>query len=160
MFSELWPTLEGSALAARIGESWWFPLLESIHVLTAMFVVGWILMVDLRLVGLAARRTPFSRMSEEMLPWIWAAFGVSVVAGIGMFMTRASWYIENPAFRIKLLLLMLAAINMLVFQFWIARSIASWDTARPVLSARIAGAASIVIWAGVTLAGRWTGHLS
>ena len=39
-FEQLWSSLEAWPLAAHIGETWWFPLLESLHVLTAAFVVG------------------------------------------------------------------------------------------------------------------------
>jgi hypothetical protein len=146
-------------LALRIGESWWFPLLESIHVLTAMFVVGSILMVDLRLLGVAACRYPLSRFANELLPWTWAAFAIAVVTGLGMFITRASWYVLNWAFQLKLLMLLLAAVNMLVFQFLSSRTIARWDTSKPPNAARTAGAASIALWAAITLTGRWIGHL-
>ena len=158
--TELWTWLEMLPLAARIGESWWFPLLESIHVLTAMFVVGSILWVDLRLLGAAGMQYAASRFTRELVSWTWIAFAIAVITGFGMFMTRASWYVTNRAFQIKLLLLALAAVNMVVFHFWGARGIARWDTGRPVGAARIAGAASLLVWAGITLAGRWTGHLS
>lgn len=158
--SDFWAWLEMLPLAARIGESWWFPLLESIHVLTAMFVVGSILWVDLRLLGASGMRYAASRFTSELLSWTWGAFIVAVITGFGMFMTRASWYVMNRAFQIKLVLLVLAAANMALFHFWGARRIHSWDHERPIVQARIAGAASLAIWIGVTLAGRWTGHLS
>ena len=62
----LWPWLESLPIAGYIGESYWFPLLESIHVLTATFLVGSILMVDLRLLGLAATNYPVSRVVKDL----------------------------------------------------------------------------------------------
>jgi len=47
-----------------------------------------------------------------------------------------------------------------VFHFVIARDLASWDAASPPMSAKIVSAASLTLWIGVVLAGRWTGHLS
>lgn len=159
--NEFWSWLEMLPLAARIGESWWFPLLESIHVLTAMFVVGSILFVDLRLIGLAAMRYPVTRFTRELLTWTWAAFALALVSGLGMFITRASAYMTNRAFQAKLVLLALAALNMILFHYVGQRNIAQWETtSRTSISARLAGAASLLCWAGVTLAGRWTGHLS
>ena len=74
-------------------------------------------------------------------------------------MTRASAYIENPAFQIKLLLLVLAGANMAWFQFRTLRGVDQWDTAtRPPRAARVAGAASLLLWIGVIFAGRWIGH--
>jgi hypothetical protein len=159
--SDFWYWLEMLPLAARIGESWWFPLLESIHVLTAMFVVGSILCVDLRLLGLAAMRYPATRFTRELLTWTWGAFALALVSGLGMFITRAGHYATNRAFQAKLVLLALAALNMLLFQYLGRRDIAQWETAsRTSTGARFAGAASLLCWVGVTLAGRWTGHLS
>lgn len=158
--TEFWSWLELLPLAARIGESWWFPLLESIHVLTAMFVVGSILFVDLRLLGLAAMQYAASRFSRELLRWTWASFALAVLSGLGMFITRASWYATNRAFQIKVALLALAALNMLAFHVLGRRTQGRWDSApTTTIGAKVAGFASLICWLGVTLAGRWTGHL-
>lgn len=151
--------LEMLPLALRIGESWWFPLLESIHVLTAMFVVGSILWVDLRLLGFAANRYPVRNYLRELLGWTWVAFAIALVTGTGMFITRAQGYAVNRAFQIKLLLLVLAAVNMVLFHFWVQRDIERWNAASPSGAAKFAGATSLMLWMGITLAGRWTGHL-
>ena len=54
----------------------------------------------------------------------------------------------------------LAAINMAVFQFRTIRAIVDWDT-QPItpIEAKVAGAMSLLLWMGVLLAGRWTGHI-
>ena len=161
MLSDLWTWLEGLPLSQDIAISWWFPFLESIHVVAITMVVGSILMVDLRLLGFAARLYPASRIWRELVPWTWGAFILSLPTGFGMFMTRAGHYAGNPAFRLKLLLLLLAGLNMAIFQLRSIRSVESWDTnERPPTAARVAGAASLLLWAGVVLAGRWTGHLN
>ena len=158
---EFWSSLEMLPLSARIGESWWFPFLESIHVLTAMLVVGTILFVDLRLIGVMAMRYPLSRFVGEALPWTWAAFVTASLTGAGMFITRASWYVQNTAFQAKLVLLVLAAVNMFVFHWLSRRDAERWNTAATTsLAARVAGMTSLFCWLGITLAGRWTGHLS
>ena len=159
--SSLWEWLEGLALAQEIGISWWFPFLESIHVLSIAFVVGSILTVDLRLLGLSALDYAASRVVRELVPWTWGAFLLALPTGFGMFMTRASHYAGNPAFRIKMILLVLAGANMAFFQLRSIKNIESWDRSRSTpRAARIAGAISLLLWAGVVLAGRWTGHLN
>jgi hypothetical protein len=157
----LWPWLENLPLAMSIGESWWFPLLESIHVLTATFLVGSILMVDLRLLGLAATNYPVSRVVKETVPWTYSASVISVITGLGMFITRASHYVDNRAFQIKLLLLVLAGLNMAFFHLATSRRISHRDAAVVASTgARLAGASSLLLWIGVMLAGRWIGHLN
>ena len=158
-FAELWIWLEGLPLAEHIGFTWWFPFLESIHVLAIGLLVGSILMVDLRLLGLAALGYAASRVTRELRPWTWGAFCVATVTGTGMFMTRASTYIEHPPFQIKLVLLLLAGANMALFQFRTFRDVEDWDSAAVTpIAARVAGATSLLLWVGVVLAGRWIGH--
>jgi hypothetical protein len=160
MLADLWTWLENLPLAGYIGESWWFPFLESIHVVGITMVFGSLLMVDLRLLGVAARSYTVSRMSKELVPWTWGAFVIAVITGIGLFMARASHYAENPAFRFKALFLLFAGINMAVFHFGIYRRVSTWDATSPPSAAKLAGALSLFLWAGVMLAGRWVGHLS
>ena len=101
-FTEFWDWIQDHPLSQYIGFSYWFPLLESIHVLAISLVVGSIVWVDLRLLGVAGLTYPASRMTRELIPWTWAAFCVAAVTGTGLFMTRAGAYLENPAFQIKL----------------------------------------------------------
>jgi hypothetical protein len=158
---DLWPWLESLPIAAHIGETWWFPLLESIHVLTATFLLGSILMVDLRLLGLAATTYPVSRIVSETVPWTYSASIISVITGLGLFITRASHYIDNRPFQIKLVLLVLAGLNMAVFHLATSRGMAHRDSgAVTTTGARVAGASSLLLWVGVMLAGRWIGHLN
>ena len=144
----------------HIGGTWWFPLLESIHVLAAALVFGAILTVDLRLLGLAARRYRVSPLVGELVPWAIGAFVVSAFTGLCLFITRADWYVDNLAFQIKLVLLLLAGVNVAVFHLRTIRTVTEWDQSRSTpLAARVAGAASLGLWIGVMLAGRWVGHL-
>jgi hypothetical protein len=158
--TQFWEWLEMLPLAQRIGEAWGFPLCESVHVVGATFVLGSIMMVDLRLLGLAGRKYPVSQIISEVVPWTIGAFVLSVVAGLGMFIVQANRYMANIAFQIKLVLLVLAVTNMLVFHFWSKRHIAEWDTTETASrGARLAGGCSLFLWIGVMLAGRWVGHL-
>jgi hypothetical protein len=154
MLEQFWAWLEMQPLAAHIGETAWFPFLESVHVLSAMFVVGTVLMADLRLLGWSALRYPLEVVTSEVIPWTWGAFAIATLTGIGMFITRASAYVANPAFLAKVVLLLLAGVNMLALHF-----IALRDTDRRRLQ-MATGACSLLVWAGVVLAGRWIGHLS
>jgi hypothetical protein len=153
VLEQFWSWIEMQPLAARIGESAWFPFLESVHVLSAMFVVGTVLMADLRLLGWSALRYPVSVVTGEVVPWTWGAFVIATLTGVGLFITRASAYVANPAFLAKVVLLLLAGVNMLVLHFFALR------TARVRLQVTT-GACSLLVWAGVVLAGRWIGHLS
>jgi hypothetical protein len=158
---DIWNALENLELSQAIAASAWFPFLEAVHVLTSAFLFGSILMVDLRLLGVSARRYAVSQIIGEVVPWTLGAAVLSTATGIGMFITQANHYAVNRAFQIKMVLLILAGVNMLVFHRRTFLSVAEWDQAeRPISAARFAGACSIALWIAVMLAGRWIGHLS
>src|SRR3954469_7583387 len=107
-------SLESSGLATTIRNSLYiFPLLESIHVLGLGLVFGTIAIVDLRLLGLASTRRSFVRMANDILKWTWAAFAITALTGVLMFITNAGVYYHNAVFRTKMLMLVVAGINML-----------------------------------------------
>jgi len=134
------------------------PIVESIHVLAAATVFGTIFIVDLRLLGFPDTRRPFTRVSDEMLRLTWGAFCVAVITGALMFAANANTYFENTAFRLKMLALLGAGLNMVVFQLVTFRTVGAWDSgARAPTAARVAGVLSILVWLTVIFLARWIG---
>ena len=156
---QLLDLIEHTAFATFVREGdWWFPLDECLHVLSIVTVFGSILMMDLRLVGLASRDSAVTRLTKEVLPYTWIAFAFAVITGAIMFISKAKVYWHNPQFELKFLFMALAAANMLVFHFGVFRRVADWDDALPPPpAARLAGALSISLWIIVVFFGRWIG---
>src|SRR6266852_61871 len=68
-------SIEASGLATRIRDALWiFPLIESTHVIGLALVFGTIVIIDLRLLGIASTQRSFKRMASDILKWTWAAF--------------------------------------------------------------------------------------
>jgi hypothetical protein len=153
---ETWP-IAAAVRGELPGTEWLFPIIETLHVMALTVVLGSIAMVDLRLLGIASRQSPVSRLSEEVLPWTWSAWCVAAVFGTLMFLSKAHTYAENPQFELKFACMGLAAINMLIFQFGAYRQVARWDLGEPPLGAKLAGALSLLLWVGVVFFGRWVG---
>ena len=154
--------LESSALASSIRDSLYlFPLIESAHVLGLTLVFGTILIIDLRLLGLASARRPFSALAADVLTWTWAAFAVTITTGALMFVTNASGYAANAYFRAKMTLLLVAGVNMLVFELTARRSLHQWDS-RPSAprAGKVVAALSLAVWIAVIVLGRWIGFTS
>jgi uncharacterized membrane protein len=160
--NEFWYSLEATELAFQVGATWWFPMIESIHVLGATLVLGSVLMVDLRLMGLAARRYDADILIRELVPWAWLAFVLAIVTGCLLFIVQASNYASNTAFLIKMAGLVLAGLNMAWFHFFLRpNSLVPEAQAaeRSAYSTVTVGALSLALWCGIMLAGRWIGHL-
>jgi hypothetical protein len=151
-------SIQGSALADWMRYSGAAPVIESTHVVAAVLLFGTVLVVDLRLLGLADSRLAFTRISHETLPLTWLAFGIAVATGLLMFSASAQTYFGNTAFQLKALALCGAGFNMALFQLVTARGIAMWDQRAPApRAARVAGLLSVLLWAAVVLLGRWIG---
>ncbi len=150
--------LEHRPFAIAIAESTWlFPITETLHVLALTVVIGAVAMMDLRLLGIGNKDRAVSEVISSSLPWAWSAFAVAFIAGSLMFTSKAASYYVNVPFRIKVVCLVLAAINMLVFHFFTARGMATWDHGRPPLAARLAAAFSLTLWVVIVATGRWIG---
>ena len=150
-------SLEGSAPAIYIAESAWaFPAIETIHVLAGALTVGTVFFMDLRLLGLASVKQRYAALRREVLPWAWLAFGVAVVSGFLMFISQATEYFANDAFRTKLILLLLAGVNMMIFELIVARDAGDWD-ARARRSGKFAALLSLALWVSIVFFGRRVG---
>jgi hypothetical protein len=150
--------LQDLSFPTEIRESvWLFPTIETVHVFALVLVVGSIMTVDLRLLGLTNKERPFSEVAREMLPWTWVAFAVAASAGLLMFSSKAVVYYGNIPFRLKMCCLLLVGLNMALFHWLGTRHLDAWDRKQPPKSAKFAGGASLLLWTTIVAAGRWVG---
>jgi len=148
--------LQALPLAVFIHKTpWAFTTVEVIHVVAVSLLIGTITIVDLRLLGLASTKRPVAELSRRVLPFTWAAFVVAVIAGLLLFISRATEYFVNPVFWIKMSLIVLAGINMMIFEFITVRGVQAWNlNPTPPPPARLAGGISIACWVLVLICGR------
>lgn len=134
-------------------------MIEGTHLITLMLFAGTILFVDLRLLGIALRTTPVSRISDSLLPWTVGGFLVLLITGSALFFSNPLEYYHNLAFRLKLVFLLAAALNIFWFHLRVQSNRPEWDTAeRPPARVRAAGATSIALWFLVIFAGRYMAY--
>ena len=159
IFKALWPAIEGSPVGQYIAASTWaFPTLECVHVISIVTVIGTVLVMDLRLLGLASTQIPVTQLSKDTLRWTWGAFVLAFITGSLLFVSKATNYVVNPFFFWKLVMIGVAGVNMAVFHLFTWRSVESWD-ADPQLprNAKIAGGLSLGLWILVVFLGRAIG---
>jgi hypothetical protein len=152
--------IEHSAIGTALRESMWaFPLLNLAHLLGLTVAAGTIVYWDLRLLGFGLRRSAVSELGTQLLPWTWGGFSVMFLSGALLFWCEAGRLYSNFFFRMKVLFLLLAGLNVLIFHLTVYHGVSNWDRA-PVtpLRARIAGALSLFLWLGLIAAGRAIGY--
>lgn len=152
--------LEQTPIGVSVRQSvWLFPAIETVHLLGLAALLGTIGAFDLRLMGLALQRQSIPSLRRRLLPWTWAAFAVQAITGALLFSSEATHMVRNPAFRIKMLLILMAGLQALVFHLTARGNLPSQIEAGPRLRERIAGLASLLLWIAVVAAGRWIGFI-
>jgi hypothetical protein len=136
-----------------------YPLVESSHVMFLLLFVGLTVMLDMRLLGIALRNMPVSDLVDRVLPWVRAGFAVMVFTGVLLFFAIPVRTYQSVWFRAKMIMLVLAAFNIWYFHYRVYPKRAEWDhDARPPWVVRRAGLASLILWAGIIVAGRFIAY--
>jgi uncharacterized protein DUF6644 len=152
--------LETQGWSVAIHQSLWlFPLIETAHLFGIILLVGATSAFDLRLIGWSMKGEPVSRIARRLLPWAWIGLTIQVVTGFCLFASEATRCWENKAFRIKMMMLLFAGLNALVFHQTAYRRVAGWEVSPTPAGAKFAGCFSILLWFGIVAAGRWIAFL-
>jgi len=156
LLQHLCQILYDSHLGTAVRESdYMFSIIESVHVLSIAALFGTIAILDLRMLGLVLRRISVTRIARSVFPITWTGFAISVVSGFLLFWSEAAKNYTNPAFRFKIILLLLVGLNPLIFHTTVYRRVHEWEVLEiSPWRARAAAIASLTLWSGVILAGR------
>lgn len=147
--------VEALPFARAMRESlWMYPIVEVVHIVGFVVLVGSVLMFDLRILGLS-KQVSVRALARHLLPWSWGALVLIVPTGFLMFTAHANDFLGNKAFQLKMALLMTAGLNAIAFHTGPYQTVKDWDVAVPApLAARASVAASIVLWLAVIACGR------
>jgi hypothetical protein len=148
--------LEGLPWTTAIRESaWGYPIIETAHVASIVAFTGLVIMMDLRLVGLAFTHAPLTQIQRRLFPWQMAGLVPSTATGLLLCCVDPLRYYGNVFFRVKLALLALAGANALAFHLRTYRTARRWEEDPQVTAtARLAGAVSLLLWCAIIVSGR------
>src|SRR5690242_4307346 len=87
----MWEALENLGWVKTLGSTgWMYSIVAVTHYLTMFWCIGSIAVVDLRVMGIAARRRSLAELAEQLFPWVWIAFVFAIISGFLMFATDAA----------------------------------------------------------------------
>ena len=131
--------------------SWAWPATETLHFIGLCLLLGVVLAVNLRMLGVM-KNVSFAAL-HKLLPWGILGFGINVFTGILFFLTIPEQYTQNRALQWKMLLILVAAADILYFtMFEEAWAVRPGDDAP--FKAKIIAALTIFLWVGVIYLGR------
>jgi len=143
--------LQGNSFIAAInGTSWTAAALEIVHYFSMFVLVGSMVIVDLRVLGLVGRRQDATQLADRLFPWIWASLALNFLSGFLMFAGSATAYYHNDIFYDKVAVILLAIVANIIVQ----QKVRKWDQlpAMPAW-AKLLAVVSIGLWVGAIIAG-------
>lgn len=141
---------ETSLIGIGIRKSiWQFPVIETIHIMGLTVLLGSVLIVDLRLLGIVLREHPVAEVAKDFMVWFWTALVIMVCTGLTLFLSEATRMSYNSAFFVKIILIVLGV----TFHLTIHRRAIRLG-AGDVGMSKLVPCLSVLCWLSVALAGR------
>jgi hypothetical protein len=126
---------------------WSFPVCEVFHIIGFVLLIGTIMMVDLRLLGLGMRRQTPAQLVQDTAPWSLLGPVTVLISGPLIFLSDPALYVYNKAFRFKITMLILA----MIYNWTIHRKVAMMK--EPGDAGKLVGMLSIVMWTSIIFGG-------
>ena len=151
----IWSWLESSGIAVAMREwTWAYPIVKITHIIGFVILVGAAFLFDLRLLGVS-RSLPVTQLARHLLRLSRLSFLIVAPTGFLMFITNATKLAENPVFRLKLILIVVACINALAFHIWTLKTVEQWNVSTPTPAAvKLSAVVSLLTWTAVISCGR------
>ena len=135
------------------------PIIQTVHILGIAAVMASIMMINLRLLGIAVPSQNISEMTQRLLPWFWSALAVNLVSGAVFVLARPARYFNNPVFAWKFAFLVPAVLLVALFHYYSRRHTDFWiSNAQRSNSGKLLAIFSIILWVMVIMAGRWIAY--
>jgi hypothetical protein len=135
------------------------PMVQTVHLLSITAIMGSMVLIDLRVLGLMLPSQSPGELIRRLMPWTWCALPFLAISGLMFVFARPVRYLTNPVFGIKFTLLVPALVLAVVFHRATARDTTFWERSsgrRAV--ARVIAFVSLVLWIGIVMAGRWIAY--
>jgi hypothetical protein len=140
--------------------SWIIPTVQTVHIVCVAIVISATFLVSLRVLGVFDRAQPIAALSRRFLPWIWYALVVLLASGSILIIGEPGRSLMNPAFGLKMLMLIIVAGLTAILQRPLATEAGYWDASdgRRALARGIA-VLSLTLWSCIVFAGRWIAYV-
>lgn len=126
---------------------WAFPLAECVHIVFFAVAIGSIVIVDLRLLGLAFQRHTPAELVRDTWAYTLVGLAVTLLAGMTLFLSDPRMYTSDRWFRFKATMLLVA----IVYNYTVHSRVATKGSSKAV--AGVVGAISVLLWSSVIVGG-------
>ena len=145
----MWEALEQMGWVKTLSETgWMYVTVSVIHYLTMFWFIGSMAVVDLRVMGVAARKRNLTELSTQIYPWAWTGLVLAIISGFLMFLTDAGDWAPDPVFHVKVLMIAISIalailVQVMVPKWAVLPEIPAW--------AKILALVALLFWIGTIL---------
>jgi hypothetical protein len=141
---KMWEALEHVGWVKTIGSTGWMYVSVSVaHYLGFFWCIGSVALVDLRVMGVAARKRNAGELARQLFPWAWTGFTLAIISGFVMFATDAGDWAPDKVFHWKLTLIVLSVVCTIIVQY----GVAMWARAAEIPTyAKVIALISLLLW--------------
>lgn len=128
------------------------PIVQTVHLLGIAVVMSSVVLLDLRILGLALPSQGVQELTRRVMPWVWWTLPVMLLSGLPFVFARPQRYFTNPIFGLKFAFLLPAVALAALLHLNGLRKPDHVGT-------KVIAAVSLLLWIGVVLAGRWIAYV-
>lgn len=122
MIQNFFVGLEGLPFIVALGQNGYFYDAASVlHYFCVFVMVGSMALVDLRVLGVAAKRTTLLSLANQMFPWMWTAFTIAMITGFLEFLPNGGDFSGSHQFQLKTLFIILSVFFAIIVQLGVKR---------------------------------------
>lgn len=139
-----------------VSNLWMIPAIQSVHIIAIGFLVGALLMLDMRILGVLAKDQTITQVNNRYAPWIWGAIVVLAFSGCLLIVGEPRRELLSFSFWAKMTLLVIGIAIVIAFQFHLKANEAKWnDTLAAAPLTKFFAILSICIWVAIIFLGRF-----
>ncbi|HEY2646531.1 MAG TPA: DUF6644 family protein [Candidatus Acidoferrales bacterium] len=145
----MWEALEQMPWVKTFSSTgWMYNSVSVIHYLTMFWFIGSIAVVDLRVMGVAAKKRGMAELADQLFPWAWTGMALALISGFFMFTADAGDWAPDPVFHVKLFMIAISIVFAIIVQMGVPR----WAAAPEIPNiAKVIALISILLWIATIL---------
>ena len=155
-----WLSLTAPSVWMQVNEKWVIPGIQTVHIAGIGVVLGSVLMITLRVLGLAGTDRTVLQTQERFGPWLTGALLVLLVTGLGLIVGEPGRELLAFSFWLKMGLVACGAGLSMWFAHSVRRDPRGWERAIEArrMGVRVLTVAAVLVWIAIIFLGRFIAY--
>ncbi len=132
--------------------------LQAIHIMAVAMIGSSVLMIDLRILGVAGRSQTMAQVAHRFVPWLWSGLAVLLLTAIPLIIAEPRRDLTNWTFYLKMAMIAAGVAITVGFGRSLRRDAAAWDKSPGGTLTRALAVITLLLWVAIAVSGRWIAY--